>query len=110
TPKEIKSRLKLNPKKIKDKDYDSILDALNKSKISKDAIIGLLAEAAKGKKMDFDKFKAVDLGEVESFIKALVEKNPGAPIGGLMGDVMKQYRGSVDGQKAMGLLKKYHKG
>jgi len=108
-PKEIKSRLKLDTNKIKDEDYDKVLTALDKNKINKEAVLELLSEAAKGKKMNFGKYKASSTEDIEKFVKNLVEKNKGAPIGGLMGDIMKKYRGKVDGKLVMQLLKKYHK-
>lgn len=108
-PKEIRSRLKLDPEKIRDEDYEKVLDALNKNKISREAVIELLAEVAQGRSMNFEKYKTVSLEELESFIKELAEKNKGVSIGGLMGDVMNKYRGLVDGKKVMEILRKYHK-
>lgn len=109
TPKEIKSRLKLNTEEIKEKDYERVLGALNKNKISRDAVIELLAEAAQGKGMSFEKYKKVSEEELEAFIKDLVEKSKGVSLGGLMGDIKKKYGAAVSGQLAMELLKKYYK-
>ena len=39
-------------------------------------------------------------------IKEILKKNPGAPFNALMGEVMKQLKGKVDGKKASELIKK----
>ena len=109
TPKEIKSRFKLDSEKIKKDDYDQVLNALNRNKISKEAVIELLAESAKGKKINFNNYKAVSVNELESFIKDLVEKNKGVSLGGLMGDIKNKYGGAVSGKQAMEILKKHYK-
>lgn len=109
TPKEIKSRLKLNIGNIKKEDYEKVLDHLNRNKISKEAVIELLAEAAQEKGMDFEKYKQVSSEELETFIKELTEKNKGVSIGGLMGDIRKKFGAAVDGKIAMEMLKKYYK-
>ncbi len=105
-PKEIKSRLKLNIKNITEKHYSQVLEQLDKDNISSSAIIELLSMAAQGKEMDFEKFKKVSIEDLESEIKKIVDANPGAPINALMGEVMKKYRGAVDGKQVMELLKK----
>jgi len=109
TPKEIKSRLKLDVKKIKKENYEEVLNALNRNKISKDAVIELLAEAAQGKKMSFEKYKTVSLDKIEDEIKKIVEENKGASVNALMGEVMKKYHGKLDGKKAFELINKLTK-
>lgn len=109
-PKEIRSRLKLGTGSIKKEDYEEVIDALNREKISREAVIELLAEAAQGRKINLEKYKQIPAEELESFIKELVEKNPKAPIGGLMGDIRKKYGGSFDGKLAMEMLRKHYKG
>ncbi len=109
TPKEIKTRFKFDPEKIKKENYEEVLDHLNRNVITKDAVIELLAEAAQGKSMNFGKYKQVPIEELETFIKGLVDKSKGVSIGGLMGDIKKKYGGAVNGKLAMEILKKYHK-
>lgn len=48
----------------------------------------------------------VDTKEIESKIKALIEKNKGAPMGALMGMCMKEFGGKVDGKIISEVLKK----
>ncbi len=109
TPKEIKSRFKIDPENIREEDYEQVLDHLNKDKISKEAVIELLAEAAQGKSMMFEKYKQASSEELEGFIKSLVEKNKEVSISGLMGDIRKKFGAAIDGKQAMELLRKYYK-
>ncbi|MFH1592451.1 MAG: Glu-tRNA(Gln) amidotransferase subunit GatE [Candidatus Woesearchaeota archaeon] len=107
-PKELKSRfsIKKDPKK---EHFDFILENLQRNNVPKEASIEILKDLLTGNKPDLSKFSTVSLGELEDFIKDLVQKNKGVSIGGLMGDIMKKYRGTVDGQLVMKILKKYHK-
>jgi Glu-tRNA(Gln) amidotransferase subunit E-like FAD-binding protein len=103
-----------NPKEIKKrfgKEFDAlenleVLEKVNSSDITLDAVKEIQIILAEGKEVDYSKFKGVDDKEVENFIKELIKKEQGAPIGALMGKVMAKYRGQVDGKKAMTLLKK----
>ena len=109
TPKEIKSRLKLDVEKIKKEDYEEVLEALNTNKISKEAVIELLSEAAQGKSMNLGKYKQVSIEELETFIKDLAERSKGVSLGGLMGDIRKKFGAAIDGKLAMEILKKHYK-
>ncbi len=106
TPKDIKSRLKLDVSKISPDDYNEVLDKLNKDEISKDAITDILALKAEGKPVDYSAFKPADLGDVEAVIKKIVADKPGLNPGAYMGLIMKELGGKVDGKAAMEILKK----
>ena len=56
-------------------------------------------------------FNVLTLDEIKipQEIKKLVESNKNVSPNGLMGLIMKNYRGKVDGKQAMELIKKYHK-
>ena len=82
---------------------------LNEGKIAKEAVIELLTEAAKGKKVDISKFKTISLGNLEEEIKEIISQKPGLTIGAYMGLAMAKYRGKVDGKKVMEILKKFVK-
>ena len=105
-PKELKSRLNLDINKIKDHDYDTVLSYLNEKKIEKSAVIELLADICRGKKIDLSKFKTVSKDNLENEIKQIVKKKPGLSHGAYMGIIMGKYRGKVDGKKVMEILKK----
>ena len=106
-PKELRSRfnIKDDPKK---EHFDFILGNIEKNKIPKEATIEILKELITGIKPDISKYSIVSLAELEGFIKNLVEENKGVSISGLMGDIMKKYRGKVDGSLVMKFLKKYY--
>ncbi len=109
TPKDIKTRLGLDVSKIKDDHFKTIFENLNGNKINKEAAEELLADVCKGKKIDINKFESVSESKIEKEIKELIEKKPGLSIGAYMGLIMSQYRGKIDGKKAMDILKKFIK-
>ncbi|NQU97878.1 Glu-tRNA(Gln) amidotransferase subunit GatE [Candidatus Woesearchaeota archaeon] len=105
-PKEVKKRfsVEVDVKKVSDK----ILEKSQSGELSTGtAVVDLLADYGKTKKLNFNKFKGVSSGNLEKEIKKIVEKNKNAPIGALMGMVMGKFRGKVDGKKAMEILKRY---
>lgn len=105
-PKEIKSRFNLETKE------EFVLEALkylNDNKIQKDAVLDLIVELTKNKKIDLDKYKPVDKKELENKVKKIVEKNKGASFNALMGEVMKEFKGKINGKDASDLLKKFLK-
>jgi len=101
-PKEIKKRFGL--KGLKEKDFLEVLGYLLEGKITKERVLDVLVKKIKKEKITF--FKGLDDEEVEKKLKALVKKNPKAPIGGLMGDAMKLFKGKVEGKKVMEILRK----
>jgi len=107
TPKEIKSRLKLDISKLKNEHFEEILHHLNTGRITKDAVIDLLAKKIKNEKIDFQKFEAISEKDLEKEIKKLIAEKKGLSIGAYMGILMGKYRGKVDGKKIMEYLKKY---
>jgi len=108
-PKEIKTRFDVNTASLTDENFEEVLRYLNEGKIAKEAVIELLTEAAKGKKVDISKFKTISLGNLEEEIKEIISQKPGLTIGAYMGLAMAKYRGKVDGKKVMEILKKFVK-
>ena len=107
-PKEIATRFTIK-KQLEQKDFEFVFENLQKKKITREATFEILKDISLGLPSNLSKYQTVELGELESFIKELVEKNKGVSISGLMGDVMKKYRGTIDGKLAIELLKKYVK-
>jgi Glu-tRNA(Gln) amidotransferase subunit E-like FAD-binding protein len=105
-PKEIKARFKLDADKISLGDITHVLAYLDEGKITKDAVLELLCDVASDKKIDISKFKAVSADQLEKEIKKIIEANKGAPFNALMGEVMKKFRGKVDGKLAADLIRK----
>ncbi len=106
-PKEIKTRFKVNISILQDKDFGFALEQFSKGNIPKSAVFEVLSEIAQGKMVNLEQYKAISSDKLEEEIRQLVQKEKGAPINALMGEIMKRYRGKVDGKKVMELLKKY---
>lgn len=106
TPKEIQKRYSLDTSILTDAQYKEVLGYFAEGLISKEAILDILVEILQGKKIDLHKYKSVDSHTLEKELKELIATNKGAPFNALMGEAMKKYRGKVDGQRIMELLKK----
>jgi len=105
-PKEIKARFNLDINNIKNDDYDSILKKLNEGNIEREAVLDILTKFAKGEKVDFSSFKKRDISDLEKEIKRIVDENRDASFNAIMGEVMKKFRGKVDGKAVAGLINK----
>ena len=108
-PKEIKTRFGLDSLQLKNSDFEEVLGYLNQGKITKEAIIGLLAKKIKGERIDLGNFEAVPEKELVAEIKKMIDEKPSLSISAYMGLVMSKYRGKVDGKKVMELLKSFVK-
>lgn len=86
--------------------HDDVFSRLNKGEITKDSVTEISELLKAGKKVDYSSYKAADDGEIEEEIKKIISENKGAPIGALMGEAMKRFRGKVEGKKVMELIKK----
>lgn len=104
TPKEIKRRY--NIEIDVEKYSDEIFSKLNKNLISKEAVIDILVDLGKGKKVDYSKYKEVSHEEIKNEIKKIIKTKKGLSLGAYMGILMSKYRGKIDGKKVIELLKK----
>ena len=105
-PKEIQKKYNLDASVLTDAQYKEVLGYLDKGFVSKEAVLDILVEILQGKKIDIHKYKAVDEKTLVKELKELIHVNKDAPFNALMGEAMKKYRGKVDGQRIMELLKK----
>lgn len=106
-PKEIESRFKLNASKLKDSDFELVIKSIAENKIPKSAALEILAKKAEGKEVNIEDYKPASSAQLEKEIKNIIAKNKGAPINALMGEVMKKFRGKIEGKKAMEIIKKF---
>jgi len=104
-PKEIKARYNLDVK-AKKEDFEKIFLSLENKMINRESAFDILVDVAKGKKVDANKYKKMNASELEDEIKVIVEENKGASLNAIMGEVMKRYRGKIDGAKVMEIIKK----
>lgn len=105
-PKEIQKRYNLDTSLLTDAQYREVLGYFAQGLISKEAVLEVFVEILQGKKVDLGKYKAVDSDTLEKELKEIIATNKGAPFNALMGEAMKKFRGKVDGQRIMELLKK----
>lgn len=102
-PKELKKRFGIE---VDIEPYaEDILKKLDSGKISKEAVIDILQSIGEGKKIDYSNYELVDDSKLKAEIKDTVNKHPGKKANVLMGIIMAKYRGKVDGQKVMQILK-----
>ncbi len=108
TVKEIGRKYEVDVDKLTDKQFEEIFSYLDDAKISKDVVIDVLIDYAKGE-FSLDKYASASDKDIESEIKKIVEGKPGLRVGAYMGMVMAKFKGKVDGKIAMDILKKYVK-
>ncbi|MDD5177856.1 MAG: Glu-tRNA(Gln) amidotransferase subunit GatE [Candidatus Nanoarchaeia archaeon] len=104
TKKDILARYK------KEVTFEMVKNALsyyNENKIAKDAVYEVLVDFAVNGTVNLKKYEKADESEIENDIKHIVSKNKDLSFSALMGDIMKKYKGKIDGKKASELLKKY---
>jgi len=86
---------------------ESIVHAVNDSKIEKYDVKHAMEEIIMGKSLEEAiEIEKVDLGDIESEVAKLIKSKPGLSVGGYMGLIMKKFKGKVSGQEANQILKK----
>ncbi|MBN1385941.1 Glu-tRNA(Gln) amidotransferase subunit GatE [Candidatus Woesearchaeota archaeon] len=105
TPKEIKKRYDVEF--LFDEDVlTKVLDAADKGTISKDAVIGALADYSRTGKLSLSGYQLLSDEDIGSEIDSIIKKHKGLPFNALVGKVMNELRGKADGKKIMDILKK----
>lgn len=101
-PKDIKTRnnIEIN---LEDEDFKEIIK--HSESLSKEAIQEIMIKKNNKERVDYSKYKTPD--NLEEEIKKIIKANPGAPFNALMGEVMKVFKGKVDGKTISQLIKKY---
>ncbi len=112
-PKEISTRMKKPLEEIEEKLGDYFIDIINSTKkenFSEADIKIIMERIVEG--MSFKeavKLDKKDIGDVEDFILKLIKDKPGLSEKAYMGLVMKEFKGNIDGKKAMEIIEKYLK-
>jgi glutamyl-tRNA(Gln) amidotransferase subunit E len=83
---------------------EQLLGSISQGKLPKEAAAEALADIVQGR-FDEGKYAGVSDAELENEIKEIISKNPGAGFAALMGEVMKKYRGKVEGKRISEALK-----
>ncbi|MFP4524315.1 MAG: Glu-tRNA(Gln) amidotransferase subunit GatE [Candidatus Woesearchaeota archaeon] len=84
---------------------DEVLAKVDAGVVSKDSVPDIVAQLAKGEEVDYGQYRPVDTAEVDSVVKQVLEEDPDAPVGALMGAAMKRLGGKADGKVVMQRLK-----
>ncbi len=105
-PKEIKSRLNIAPDRITQEDFFMVLKHFDNGDIGKEAVIEILAEIAKGHKIDISKFRKISDEELKKEINKIIKEKPGLSHNAYMGLIMNKFRGKINGRKVMEMLRK----
>ncbi|PIO00191.1 hypothetical protein COT72_02470 [archaeon CG10_big_fil_rev_8_21_14_0_10_43_11] len=89
--------------------YDALLKAYEKQVLSKEALTDAVPKLLEGEKISdiLAGAKKVGIKIVEARIKTIAAKNKGKSFAAVMGDVMKEFRGKVDGKTLSELVKKH---
>lgn len=104
-PKEIKKRFNIKIKATKTQ-LELLFSNLEKQELSKEAIHDILIQFTENKTPNFNKYK-VNTKDLEKEIKEIIENNKNSSFNAIMGELMKHFKGKVDGKTAAKLLKKY---
>lgn len=107
-PKEAKTRFNTEIN-LKEEQLNEILSLINDGKLPKDVALDVLIDMQKTNKINFDKYRALDEGELNKAIREIILKNKGAPFNALMGEAMKRLKGKADAGKISELFKKLSK-
>mgnify|MGYP001568944328 CR=1 FL=1 len=105
TPKELKTRFKIDPEKLREKDFTFVIEHIHNKTITKEAALDILAELAQGKIVHIDMYKPVSLEKIEKDIDTLISQNANITPNALMGMVMNKYKGKIEGKKVMEFIK-----
>ncbi len=100
-PKEMKSRFNVVPSL---EQIHEVLVLLHAQKIPRDAVFDVLLQKAQGKEVNLQQFGKVSDAEILKVIQQFVKSNPNAKPNVVMGELMKNYRGKIEGKHAMGLI------
>ena len=106
TTKEIKRKFTSEIDNLTKASFEEIFSYLNDGKVSKESIMNILIDYAKGNFKDISAYSLISDKELEKELKTIVDKNKNLPFGALMGIAMKKFRGKAEGSKISIILKK----
>ncbi len=106
--KELKARFGI-ANEITESDLRKILEHLNSGRIAREAVIEIMAEAARGTNVGeaVKKYSILSDEELEKEIAAIARENKDMAFNALIGKAMARLRGRADGRKISEILKKH---
>ncbi|RME53624.1 Glu-tRNA(Gln) amidotransferase GatDE subunit E [Candidatus Woesearchaeota archaeon] len=115
-PKLIAAIIVKNPKELRRKlglEYNvhrhapALLSRLQSRTITPSSVMEIQERQARGEAIHWSLYEPISEAAIEGTVKRVMQENPNAPIGALMGIIMKELRGKADGKTVMELLKKH---
>jgi Glu-tRNA(Gln) amidotransferase subunit E-like FAD-binding protein len=103
-PKEIRRKEKINLENIMDEHFKELFGYISEGKVAKESVMEIIIAMNKGK-FDISQYAMVSDDELKKEVQKIVDSMNGKPFGAVMGEVMKHFRGKVDGKKASELIK-----
>ncbi|MBD3310514.1 Glu-tRNA(Gln) amidotransferase subunit GatE, partial [Candidatus Woesearchaeota archaeon] len=105
TTKEIKRKFDTDVDSITDEQYKEIFGYLDKGKISKDVLMDVLIDYAKGK-FRLEKYKMLSDQELEKEVRRILDENKDLEFKKVMGVVMRKLKGKASGKKIAEIVRK----
>ncbi|MGM5482075.1 MAG: Glu-tRNA(Gln) amidotransferase subunit GatE [Nanobdellota archaeon] len=107
-PSELKRSYEgAEPSLVSSQSLEEIFKAVSENKITKSAVIDIIASVAQGNELNLEKYCLISDAQIEEIVKQVLSENKDATIGTIMGKVMKQLEGKADGKKVSQIVKKY---
>jgi Glu-tRNA(Gln) amidotransferase subunit E-like FAD-binding protein len=85
----------------KEKNLENALNLLNSGKITKDIFDDII------KKGEIDLGERININEIEKEIKKIINEQPELSVNAVMGILMSKYKGKIQGNKLIELIKKF---
>lgn len=104
--REISRKYDKDISKLSKEDLSEIFAMLEDGKISKNFVLDVIIDYIEDS-FDIAKYKGVDDSVLEEEIKKIVDSNPNAGQGALMGMIMAKFQGKADGKKVNDILRKF---
>ncbi len=107
-PKDLRRRLNIEfeDEEKYEEALEKALKKVNEGKLNTKQVTEVLTLMAEKKEIKWEEYEPVSEEEIEKTVKEAIKKNKGAPIGAIMGIVMKELKGRAEGKKVMELIKK----
>ncbi|MBR9683511.1 Glu-tRNA(Gln) amidotransferase subunit GatE [Candidatus Woesearchaeota archaeon] len=103
--RELKRKYDVDVGGLVDEHFKELFSHLSSEKISKDIVLDVLMDMAKGV-FDIKKYESLSSVDLEKEVERIVSANKNAPFGALMGMCMKKLNGKASGKVISDLLKK----
>lgn len=104
-PEILKKHKGADPSRISESHLEEVFRKLDEGRIPKESVMELLAEVARGGRLDFSKHELDKDIDLEKEVEHLIKEKPDLSFGALMGLLMKKHRGKVSGEQISRILK-----